>query len=695
MKDNSTNTLDIFLIPIDELYQQQQLSGKAFNICQQNNLLFLGSILLFWYEHKYFSFLPGVGIHTDKELLNLCSYYLSLDEVSAYFALKDEENRPFLLDKKLTANQIKKIDAYIELQFRQLPTRIYRGLSYYLKHEINYQTLQKASLFNRNKRFKLHQVGIEASKEVYEHLDAIKEYALLVSQSEDDETEPIEIKEETVIAKKGEYKFDYRKIKEEKKKEHELILSVNAPDFVVTTYQAFKITLKTLPLEMSKIDNNAFPFFKLLENAILQAPFFDKRNKIILKHRFKLFQDHEILKLDKIAQDFNITRERIRQLETLIVRELNSKFRILSREKESILKHTNYAMDFSADLVAITPRVEKMINDREHCSVTTTLIAQVWSAVYSDSHSLADIFENSKTHYLIHVDLYYVFDFKFLIKDLLNIYRKTKYEDFVFNWKEYLSNFTDTNDATLLNRCQLVVEKLMSYEFTEGVKVTEDSFMFLQTKDKKTQAKYFVEVFEEIGQPMALFDVVEKVNLRSPTYTYDLTSAYTVMDNHRDIFIYVGSKGIYGLRKWETERIDVKGGGIRDMIEAYLEQFDEPRQIDEIVGYVQIYRPSASSNSIRTNMGVDKERFLSFSNHFWGLTTKGYDLRFLNELPAPFSYSLKKALKLHEDKTEAEFLQILEDEYHLHPTQLNYCISLRIKRGILYRENDKIKFYIK
>ena len=159
--------------------------------------------------------------------------------------------------------------------------------------------------------------------------------------------------------------------------------------------------------------------------------------------------------------------------------------------------------------------------------------------------------------------------------------------------------------------------------------------------------------------------------------------------------LYFGLTGFYGLRKWETERADVKGGFIRDIIEAYLEQFDEPKQIDVIVRYLQIYRPSASSNSIRTNMGVDKERFQSFPNHFWGLTTKRYDLRFLNKLPAPFSYSFKKALQAHVDKTETEFVQILVDEYHLHPTQLNYCIDLRIKRGMLYREDGKIKFYTK
>ena len=73
-----------------------------------------------------------------------------------------------------------------------------------------------------------------------------------------------------------------------------------------------------------------------------------------------------------------------------------------------------------------------------------------------------------------------------------------------------------------------------------------------------------------------------------------------------------------GLLEWSHIRF----GSIRDIIVAYLSQFDEPQPLSDIVKHVNEDRES-SENSIRSSLN-DGDQFCRFVGNLYGLKTKEY-----------------------------------------------------------------------
>ena len=114
--------------------------------------------------------------------------------------------------------------------------------------------------------------------------------------------------------------------------------------------------------------------------------------------------------------------------------------------------------------------------------------------------------------------------------------------------------------------------------------------------------------------------------------------------------IYFGRSSTYGLKKWEDADI-VKGGTMHDISEEYLEQFDAPKHIDEILKYVSNYREDITSKNLLYNLkSAENRRFLFFKDSHIGLVSKSYG----NE----FSHLVKDNI---ERKTWEENFSLLEN----------------------------------
>ena len=69
---------------------------------------------------------------------------------------------------------------------------------------------------------------------------------------------------------------------------------------------------------------------------------------------------------------------------------------------------------------------------------------------------------------------------------------------------------------------------------------------------------------------------------------------------------------MFGLKKWENELEDFKGGTIRSISTEFLEQSDNPKHISEITEYVLKYRPNSNEKSIYYNLRIEESETFSF-----------------------------------------------------------------------------------
>jgi len=88
----------------------------------------------------------------------------------------------------------------------------------------------------------------------------------------------------------------------------------------------------------------------------------------------------------------------------------------------------------------------------------------------------------------------------------------------------------------------------------------------------------------------------------------------------------IGKTSVYGLKKWETEIDEFKGGTIRAIAEEFLKGQAEPKHIDEITDYVNRYR-NTKPRSVYANLNTDTwKRFVYFCGHLIGLSAKKYSI---------------------------------------------------------------------
>ena len=94
---------------------------------------------------------------------------------------------------------------------------------------------------------------------------------------------------------------------------------------------------------------------------------------------------------------------------------------------------------------------------------------------------------------------------------------------------------------------------------------------------------------------------------------------------HKERFVYFGRSSTYGLKKWENELDNFKGGTIRKIAHEYLNAYSSPKHISEISNYILKYRSNSTEYSILQNLKLEENgNFIFFINGYIGLSGKIY-----------------------------------------------------------------------
>lgn len=424
------------------------------------------------------------------------------------------------------------------------------------------------------------------------------------------------------------------------------------------------------------IDNGHLPMFYLLEQffrRVLET----NRNFQIYNLRSPIFKNAESKTLDEIGEERNLTRERVRQI--------HMKYRKRLCEVEDAFKDKE---DFSfAKIIDNSNDWEYVIDDLRSCNCID--ISMLCDYCAQENHHFTDDFvlfiigvvvrkdylaigkpllpyptkacDEWNNCYLIKKQLTDKFDLMRLF-ELMEEYEESNTEDLVASAREmildtFLPAWIDY-DSNVVEEVSDVVSNLLIQEL--GL-IPDDQFRFtIKGKKEENVADIIYDILKSNGDPLSCEEVFQSIDSIYPHKYKSPTSIKTVVGRDSRLCL-VGGNNLIALIEWEH----VKLGSIRNIIVQYLEEFDEPQPIKEIVSYVQNHRDT-SDNSIRATIGSG-DQFVQFSGGYYGLSWKQYpEVFYLDESDRAFYKRIQEFEQFLKSHNHFPFSSSNREEHDLH-----------------------------
>ncbi|TMM29681.1 hypothetical protein FDT66_11245 [Polaribacter aestuariivivens] len=611
---------------IDEIFKKGNLSIRSYHVCKYNNIETIYDLKEYFVKNKSFTKFRNCGRKSDEELIKLCnSYHLEgIDSIDNETQELISENPLKKIVTELTRTQREVINSFILVNTNSLSVRSKNAISLHLKGNLKIKNFAEKILLSNTFNVKnIKNVGAKCVPELEIYISIIKDFLNDVSQS-DNEKKLISIKNNFLIQRT----FSISKI----------------PSEILETESIFLLT-----------------DFLLNQNAL-----FDETQTVIVKKAFKIYQNQKELTLDDIAEKVNLTRERVRQIRKLCLDDIFNKLLFIQNFSDELFQ--KYNIDINSNQLEIDAEIVDIINNTNNTNLSKEFISYILFAYLWDKFSLIGEIEdvllpryfnarnrhNWKNFYLIDKDIVKEIDFNALANDIDNRKSDKIVESYSFNFKSYLSRFLSNNNIDFLDLVFPIGEKIINDEFELYLDLDEN--ITFERNTKKQVHEYALEALEELGNPSKINLILDKVLELNPNYVTDEASLRAAMAR-RNGFVPIGRKSVFGLKKWEKELENFKGGTIKDVIIEFLQDKNEPIHILLVLEYLDKYRRNKDAKSVLTNLKVDPlKRFLIYNQGFIGLQIKEeqYDDKF-NSLPVQLGKTIiakhKKGYSINDIKT--------------------------------------------
>lgn len=580
---------------IDEIYKKEEISVRSYHVCKYSELNSISDLKKYYYKNKSFEKLRNCGRKSNEELIEICNNYPD-DYVENKEIEVKKENPLKGIISNLTRVQREVINSFIFVNTNSLSVRSKNAISLHLKNNLKVKNFTEKILLSKSFNIQnIKNVGAKCIPEIEIYISIIKDFIFEVNQTRD---------EKYLIALKNKFLIQ----------------------------RTFNIPL--VPDEILESES----IFKLTEFLLNQDAFFDKTQTVIIKRALKLFNNQKKLTLDEIAEQIGLSRERVRQIRKLCLEDLFNKLLFISNFNDDLFQ--KYSIDVESMYIEINTDILDKINQSNSTNFSREFITYILSAYLKDSFSIVgnykDVLQpkyfnsrnrhNWNNFYLVEKELALEFDFTSFANDISNRVSDRIEESYSFNFKSYLSKFLKNNNIDILDLLFPICEEIINEEFKIYIDLN-DNINFKRNTIRQAH-EYAFEALEHLGKPSKVKEIFEKVIELHPNYNTEEAKIRVSM-KRKNGFLPIGRKSVFGLKKWESELNNFKGGTIRDIVEEYLTQFSVPKHISDITEHVLKYRPKSNQYSILQNLKLDESGlYIFFKNSHIGLTTKKYDSDF-------------------------------------------------------------------
>lgn len=633
---------------IDEIYKKEEISVRSYHVCKYNNLNSVKDLKEYFYKRKSFDNLRNCGRKSNEELIELCNKYQG-EYLETQELENNKENPLKTIISELTRVQREVINSFILVNTNSLTVRSKNGILLHLKNNLKIKNFAEKILLSENFAIKnIRNIGAKCIPEIGIYISIIKDFLIEVSQS-NDEKQLISLKNNFLIQRT----YSISKI----------------PSVILESESVFLLT-----------------DFLLDSNAL-----FDKTHTIIVKKAFKIYQNQIELTLDDIADEVNLTRERVRQIRKICIDNLYNKLLFIQNFNDDLFQ--KYNIDIDSNQIEISTDIVELINITNETNFSREFITYILSVYLFDNFSLIgnneDVLQpqyfnarnrhNWINFHLIKKEIVSEINFVALADDIENRISDRIEESYSFNFKSYLSRFLTNNNIEILDSAFPIGEKIINDEFELYIDLY-DNIIFKRNTVKQVP-EYIIEALENIGEPSKLNTIYDWIEKEYPGATKS-EEALRGSCQRSDEIIYFGRSSTFGLKRWENSRDNIRGGTIKDIITEILEESQTPIHIVEILNEIHKYREPTNERNVITNLKLDPyNSFIIFNQKFIGLAIKKnlYNLKKYENLPIQLGKKINGLIKNQKINTEGEMLNYLYINYHLtNKESLNILTSLNI-----------------
>ncbi|AXE17953.1 hypothetical protein DR864_09505 [Runella rosea] len=605
-------------ISIEEIIDYENISIRSYNVCKSNSLRDLKSLLEYYQNNKTFLNLRNCGSKSNEELTNLCLKYIDKENITK-LTVPTRENPFVALISTLTRSQREVINSFIESNSNNLSNRSKNAIVSFLKGNLKIRNVSDNILTNDQFSIKdIKNVGTKTTNEIEQFIDSIKVFIEIVGKVEN---------ESKLIALKNKF-------------------------YINKTF-----LISEIPNEI--LEN--LSIFNLVDFLIKNNALFKSHQNIVFQKSVKIYKDQQELTLTQVGKDLNITKERARQIRKNCLDEMFNKLQFIKNIDENLLQ--KYGIDINQDFIRIDEDLNYSINTLNKTNFSNEFNLFIIFIYISKNFELIgnieDVLEpkyikhrnrhNWKNFYLVNRNISKEFDFNALVDDINGRLNERINDTYSFNFLSYLTNFLKTEKKIILPIILSISEKIINQEFELYLDLYET--LVFKRNTVKQVTEYAIEVLEKIGIPSKIEVIYNLIQKDYPEITKSVDSLRGSLQRTSEI-IYFGRSSTYGLKKWEKEKDNIKGGTIRQIVIEYLENNSSPQHISKIASYVLQFRPNSNEYSIIQNLKLDEsETFIFYKNSIIGLSQKIYEDK----------YILSDGSKINEKKTWEERFDELTD----------------------------------
>jgi hypothetical protein len=626
-------------VPLVVFATRHKLSAQAFNLCKTNGLQTLPLLLTFYSENGSFMGLGQCGEKTENELVALCKIYLP------------PHKDTLSLINELSPSKRGMLQKHTKYLMSNMSVRSKNGLQDIFGAGDSRDIVEKLCISNLDLK-NYRNIGRLTIQEVLDLKKAIRQFALVLSTSPDD------------------------------------LLKLKYVKLVVEEH--FKFLLGNIDSQIECVIDldGKVKLFKLIKLLIDSNRLFNSNEKRIFENFYSESDERE-RSLKSIGSLVGLTRERMRQIKLAVDKKIKAYFQFVSSFNDDDFADLN--IDATNPCIVIDNSMRMKLNRAEEVNSNIAFIAAILGQYLAETHSVfgsEDIVNEKKTprknktftcRYLISNQFFEQFAFKDFVEDVNSLLEQRITESYSLHYEGYLCQFIRNNCTTLLKDIRAISDTILLNEFNMMANI--DGCLVFERNIKRPLYKYIVETLEIKNRLMKVEEIYEAIIGKYPELSsISEQSIRPALQKEKDIFIFIGRASTYGLRKWEAEREELKGGTIRDLVEEHLRESNSPMHISEITKHVNKYRHTTLSN-VKGNILAEEKRFRIFGGGFFGMKDRNYDLcKMSYKAVSGIYFTIPMLAKLNGLSLE-EIINYYVNKFGYAPIQVRSIIEKKITEG--------------
>ena len=639
---------------IREIYYSENISVRSFNVCNDNRLKDLNAILKHYREHKTFGNLRNCGRKSNEELTDLCVKYIDYGG-SQIVKPRKLEKQLITTISSFNRTQREIVNSFIEINSNNLSNRSKNAITSFLNGNLKIRNISERILTNDRFNFQdIKNVGTKTVTELKSFIHTITEFIENVAKVEN---------ENDLVALRNRF-------------------------FIEKTF-----SISSIPNEMLESQS----IFSLVDFLISENAIFEKNESVIFQKAFKIFDNQLELTLDEIAEEINISRERVRQIRKGILENLFNNLQFVKNIEDDL--YQKYGIDQNQKLINIDDQLNNQINEVNNTNFSIEFNTIIIYSYISDKFDLVGEIEdvlqpkyfnsrdrhNWDNFYLVKNQLTNKFDFNNFTNDVDKRINTRNELTYSFHFKSYLNNFFKNEDNSLISVVFPVAERIINQEFDLIIDL-DDNIVFKRNTVKQV-SEYAIDALEKLGLPSKIEDIYKLIELNYPEITKSQVALRGSLQRTPEI-IYFGRSSTYGLKKWEIEKEGIKGGTIKDIIFEYLQNNTNPIHILELLNEVHKYRDKTNARNIITNLKLDPQKlFIIFNQSFIGLSGKKYNSN-LTFLPKFLGKTVTKYINEQKCTNRLTIEEYFSIQLKISQRDMNYIIDYLIEQQFVFIDNQ-------